>query len=99
MSKTNSPVESGPKKFTLAHPLQFRGQRYDEFVAREPKVRDLRVFLRNVEADPILAIEQVLADLCQVDAPVIGDLHVHDFFKMREWLERFLTPPTKHYDE
>lgn len=97
MSK-NTNVETGPKRFDLGRPYEYRGTRYDHFVAREPKVRDLRNFIRNADADPILAIEQALSDLVQVDLPVIAEMHVHDFFEMKSWFEGFLSPPTKTFD-
>lgn len=98
MSKTATPVESGPKRFTLSKPYEFRGTRYDHFIAREPKVRDLRQFIRNADADPILAIEQALSDLIQVDLPVLGEMHVHDFYEMKTWFEAFLSPRTTTFD-
>lgn len=83
-------TETGPKRFNLVKPYEFRGTRYDMLVAREPKVRDLRAFLHNADADPILAVEKVLSDLTQVDQPVIGEMSIKDFGIMKKWFEDFL---------
>ena len=83
-------IEGGPKRFDLHRAIEFRGQRFDHFTAREPKVRDVRVFLKKVEADSILAVEGVLADLCGVDHPVMGELSPKDFGRMKVWFESFL---------
>ncbi|AYO84053.1 phage tail assembly protein [Methylobacterium brachiatum] len=91
MSKHNTvEIESGPKRFDLVKPYEYRGQRYDMFVAREPKVRDLRRFLKVAESDSIHAIQVTLADLCGVDEPVIGEASIKDFGVMRKWFEDFL---------
>jgi len=97
---TNDAAEtSGPKRFDLIKPYEFRGQRYDSFMAREPRVRDIRTFLKTVEADPILATYTTLAQLCGVDEPVMADLHTKDFGIMKQWFEGFLsdlTPDSQH---
>lgn len=91
MSKTtNVEAESGPKRFNLIKPYEYRGVRYDMLVAREPKVRDLRRFLKVAEGDSIHAIEVTLADLCSVDEPVIGEASIKDFGIMKAWFEGFL---------
>lgn len=90
---------SGPKRFTMVKPFEFRGQRYDTLTAREPKVMDLRKFLRSVDGDPIYAIETTLADLCGVDEPVMGNMSIKDFGLMKQWFEGFLsdlTPDSQH---
>lgn len=88
---TETTAETGPKRFDMVKPFDFRGQRIDHLTAREPKVRDLRSFLRNAESDPILAVETVLADLTQVDNPVIADMSIKDFGIMKAWFEAFLS--------
>ena len=88
--KNHAVDETGPKRFVLVKPYDFRGTRHTEFTAREPKVRDLRLFLRNAESDPILAIETVLADLFSVDQPVVADMSIKDFGIAKAWFERHL---------
>lgn len=90
---------SGPKRFTMVKPFEYRGTRYDILTAREPKVRDLRNFLKSVEGDPIYAIETTLANLCGVDEPVVADMSIKDFGIMKAWFEGFLsdlTPDSQH---
>ena len=87
---TQTNVDGGPKRFELHRAIEFRGQRYTEFTAREPKIRDVRGFLKRVDNEPILAMEEVLANLCGVDSPVMGELYPKDFGTMRKWFEGFL---------
>ncbi|WP_043345360.1 phage tail assembly protein [Methylobacterium sp. B1] len=91
MSKTNTQNETGPKRFDLVKPYDFRGARIDHFIAREPKVRDLRQFLKLAETDSIAAIEATLANLCSVDNPVISEMSIKDFGVMKAWYEGFLS--------
>lgn len=86
----NAETTTGPKRFTLVKPYEFRGQRYDTLVAREPKVRDLRLFLKGAENDSIQAVEAVLANLCNVDEPVIAEMSIKDFGIAKAWFEGFL---------
>lgn len=88
MSSENNDV--GPKRFELVRPFEHRGQRYTEFTMREPKVRDLRKFLKAVDSDAILAMERSLADLAGVDDPVMSELSIKDFGIMKKWFEGFL---------
>lgn len=94
MSKTNAnaatDIEGGPKRFTLAKPYEYRGTRYESFTLREPKIRDVRVFLRAAESDTILAVEEALANLASVDSPVMGELSPKDFGVMKRWYESHL---------
>lgn len=82
--------DGGPKRFELHRPIDFRGSRFTEFQLREPKVRDLRKFLKSVENDAILAMERALADLAGVDDPVMAELSIKDFGTMKKWFEGFL---------
>jgi hypothetical protein len=87
---SNDTDHSGPRVFKLSRPIEFRGQQFAEFTAREPKMRDVRTFIKEVEVDSILAMEKVLANLCGVDNPVMGELYPKDFGVMRKWFEGFL---------
>ena len=88
---TTTETQDGPQRFTLKRPYDFRGTRYEGFTAREPRVRDLRKFLKGAETDSILAIESVLADLCSVDQPVIAEMAIADFGAMKRWFESHLS--------
>lgn len=80
------------KVFTLVHPFEFKGARYENFTARRPKVRDLRSFIKNLEKDGVDAVAKVLSDLCEVDTVVISEIDVEDFGPMKKWFEDFLKP-------
>lgn len=84
-------VEGGPKRFDLARPYEYRGTRYETFTLREPKIRDVRIFLKAAESDTILAVEGALANLAGVDHPVMGELSPRDFGKMKAWFEHHLS--------
>jgi Phage tail assembly chaperone proteins, E, or 41 or 14 len=78
--------------FPLAHPFEYRGATYIELKARRPKVRDLRLFIKNVDKDGVAAMEKVLADLCEMDEKVIAEIDIEDFGPMKKWFEDFLKP-------
>lgn len=99
MSKNIANETAGPKRFDLVKPYEYRGTRYQELILREPKVRDLRTFLRNAESDSILAIETVLSDLAQVDQPVIAEMSIKDFGILKNWFEAFLLDMTPNSAE
>jgi hypothetical protein len=88
MSETTN--DAGPKVFTLHRAVEHRGQRFETLTAREPRVRELRTFLKDVDRDAILAMEKVLANLCQVDEGVMESLSIKDFGTMKKWFEGFL---------
>lgn len=95
MARTNTNHDAaetvgGPKRFDLVRPYEYRGQNYTSFTLREPKIRDVRIFLRAAEADTILAVEHVLANLADVDSPVMGELSAKYFGRMKSWFESHL---------
>jgi hypothetical protein len=80
-------------EFTLNHPFEFKGAKYDSFKARRPKVRDLREFIKNAEkGDGVAAMEKVLANLIEVDEKIVSEIDVEDFAPMKKWFEDFLKP-------
>ncbi len=89
---SGSGVVPSSKVFELDRPFEYRGATYRSLTAREPKVRDLRVFLKNTERDSIAAMEKVLSDLTEVDEKIIAEMSIPDFAKMKKWFEGFLKP-------
>lgn len=79
-------------EFVLKHPFEFRGTKYSKMTARRPKVHDLRTFMKDLDKDPILAMEKVLGNLCDVDNAVIAELDIEDFAPIKLWFEDFLRP-------
>ncbi|MEN3238548.1 phage tail assembly protein [Methylobacterium ajmalii] len=83
---------STSRVFELERPFEYRGARYHSLTAREPKVRDLREFLKNVDRDSIAAMEKVLSNLTEVDEKIIAEMSIPDFAVMKKWFEGFLKP-------
>lgn len=80
------------KVFDLGFPFAYRGAEYKSFTARRPKVRDLRVFIKTVDADSIKAMEVLLANLFEVQPEIVAEIDVQDFAPMKDWFEDFLKP-------
>lgn len=78
--------------FSLDHPFEYKGATYNQFEARRPRVRDLRNFLKDMEKDGATALERVIANLCEVDEKIIGEIDIADFVPMKKWFEDFLRP-------
>jgi len=79
------------KTFELKHPFEHKGASYERITLREPKVRDLKSFLRNMDkGDSIAAFEKVIADLSELDEKIITELHIKDFVPIKTWFEDFL---------
>jgi hypothetical protein len=78
--------------FELKFPFEHRGQKYTEFKARRPKVRDLREFMKALDKDPVNAMERTIANLCEVDDKVVAEVDIEDFAPMKKWFEDFLKP-------
>lgn len=76
--------------FELKYPFEFRGDRYEKFEMRRPKLRDLKKFSKEVEKDTIVAMERAVADLCEVDEKVVQELDLADFGPMKDRFEAFL---------
>jgi hypothetical protein len=80
------------KVFELAKPFEHRGATYARLTAREPTVRDMRQFLKEVDRDAIAAVEKVLSNLTEVDEQVFEKMSIADFAAMKKWFEDFLKP-------
>lgn len=80
------------KVFDLKFPFEYRGAKYASFTARRPKVRDLRTFIKSVDADSIKAMEVLLAQLFEVVPEIVAEIDVEDFAPMKDWFEDFLKP-------
>jgi hypothetical protein len=78
------------KVFVLQYPFEFRGKEYKEFTARRPKVLDVRKFIKGVDKDSVQAMENMLADLMQIDPLVVSQIDFEDFIPMKAWAEDFL---------
>ena len=76
--------------FDLKFPFEHKGATYEKITLRDPKVRDLRTFLRNMERDAVQAFEKVIADLSEIDEKIIQEMHILDFLPMKAWFEAFL---------
>ena len=77
--------------FELKFPYEHRGATYDKITVRDPKVKDLRNFLRNTEkGDTVNAFEKVIGDLAELDEKVIAEMHIKDFVPIKAWFEDFL---------
>jgi hypothetical protein len=74
----------------LKYPFEFGNAKYTRFDMRRPKVRDLKKFSRELESDPIGAMEKALGDLTDTPESVIGDLDLSDFGPMKKRFEDFL---------
>lgn len=85
--------------FEMKFPFEYRGKTYIEFSMRRPKVRDLRNFLKAMEKDPSGALEKIVANLCEVDEPVIAEIDIEDFAPMKQWFSNFLKPMMDDSDE
>jgi hypothetical protein len=83
---------STAKVFTLKFPFEYRGTTYTVFQARRPKVKDIRKFIKSLEADPVLAMEQAIADLVEIEPEVIAEIDIEDFAPIKNWFEAFLAP-------
>lgn len=80
------------KIFDLKYPFEHRGQNYAELKARRPRVHDLRTFMKDLDKDPIQAMQRVLGNLCEVDDQIIAQVDIEDFAPMKVWFEDFLKP-------
>ena len=79
------------KTFELKHPFDYKGATYNVLKLRDPKVRDLKNFMRNMEkGDAVAAFEKVIADLAELDDKVITEMHIKDFGPIKAWFEDFL---------
>ena len=76
--------------FTLKYPVIREGQNITELTGRRVKVRDMQKFMRNIDADPIQAMQQVLGDLTDQPIHVIADLDLVDYAPMQKWFQDFL---------
>lgn len=76
--------------FDLKFPFDFKGEKHTRFEMRRPKVRDLKKFARENEKDAIVAMERVIADLCEVTEVVVQELDLEDFAPMKKAFEDFL---------
>lgn len=81
--------DANTKTFELKYPFEFKNQKFSTFTARRPKVRDLRKFVKTSNDDAILAIQEMLADLCETPREVMAEVDMVDFRAMREWFEDF----------
>jgi hypothetical protein len=78
--------------FNLQYPVVREGQNISVLTGRRAKVRDMQKFMRNIDVDPIQAMQQVLADLTDQPIHVIGDLDLADYAPMQKWFQDFLEP-------
>jgi hypothetical protein len=78
--------------FALKYPFEYRGTTYDSIRVRRPKVRDLRMFVKDIDKDPINAMEKVIGNLAELDDKVIAELDIEDFGPIKAWFEAFLKP-------
>lgn len=85
--------------FKLRYPFQFKGATYARFEMRRPKLRDLKKFSKEVEKDAIVAMERMIADLCELDEKVIQELDLKDFGPMKKRVEDFLNDMASESDE
>lgn len=78
------------KEFPLKYPVEYRGNKIDLLTARRPKVRELRVFMKSVDRDSVGAMNNAIANLMDVDAPIIDELDFEDYGPIKKWFEGFL---------
>lgn len=50
----------------------------------------MRVLIKGAESDAILAVEEVLANLANVETHLMGELSPWDFGAMKHWFEGHL---------
>jgi hypothetical protein len=81
--------------YKLKFPFEHAGVNYTEFSLRRPKVRDFRNFAKNIERDPITAMEEIISDLCEIDGNVIAEIDIEDWGPMKDFFEGFLDKLSK----
>lgn len=76
-------------QFQLQHPVTVNSTEYTELSAREPKVKDLRLF-NNADKDPIGAMGKFIASICSIPPAVVDELNLVDFNTIQDWVQDFL---------
>lgn len=101
LNDTNTVEDTGSTSavFRLKYPFDFRGATYQKFEMRRPKLRDLKKFSKEVEKDTIVAMERLIADLCEIPEVVISELDLADFSPMKAKVESFLQAMASESDE
>jgi hypothetical protein len=83
-------VSATLQKFELAHPFEYRSKEYTEIEVRRPKVRDLKIFVKEAEGNAVAAMEKIIGNLADLDEKVITEIDLEDFAPIKKWFEGFL---------
>lgn len=85
--------------FVLKYPFEYRGANYTRFDMRRPRLRDLKKFSKEADKDAIVAMEKMIADLCEVDDKIVQELDLADFGPMKSRVEAFLNEMASDSDD
>ncbi|WP_298952016.1 phage tail assembly protein [uncultured Methylobacterium sp.] len=84
-------IASNLKSFDLQYPVASPdGGSVEKLDVRRPKLRDLKIFVKDAENDAVGAIERIIANLSDTPPKIIAEIDLEDFAPIKTWFTGFL---------